>query len=75
MSDDKRWTYERIYVRTYIRTGQTLYPLYNFVGRGDKKQIKHGAGKEETLLLGLFLSPVNVTARAPQAGQYTPVAQ
>ena len=25
----------RIYVLTYIRTGQTLYPLHNFVVRGD----------------------------------------
>ena len=27
---------ERTYIRTYIRTGQTLYPLHNFVVRGDK---------------------------------------
>ena len=26
---------ERTYVLTYIRTGQTLYPLHNFVVRGD----------------------------------------
>ena len=25
------------YVLTYIRTGQTLYPLHNFVVRGDKQ--------------------------------------
>ena len=30
-------TNERTYVLTYIRTGQTLYPLHNFVVRGDKK--------------------------------------
>ena len=29
-------TNERTYVLTYIRTGQTLYPLHNFVVRGDK---------------------------------------
>ena len=27
----------RTYVLTYIRTGQTLYPLHNFVVRGDNK--------------------------------------
>ena len=30
-------TNERTYVLTYIRTGQTLYPLHNFVVRGDNK--------------------------------------
>ena len=30
-------TYVRRYVLTYIRTGQTLYPLHNFVVRGDNK--------------------------------------
>ena len=30
-------TNERTYVLTYIRTGQTLYPLLNFVVRGDNK--------------------------------------
>ena len=29
----------RTYVLTYIRTGQTLYPLHNFVVRGDNKSI------------------------------------
>ena len=28
-------TNESTYVLTYIRTGQTLYPLHNFVVRGD----------------------------------------
>ena len=28
-------TNEHTYVLTYIRTGQTLYPLHNFVVRGD----------------------------------------
>ena len=28
-------TNERTYVLTYIRTGQSLYPLHNFVVRGD----------------------------------------
>ena len=28
---------EHTNVLTYIRTGQTLYPLHNFVVRGDKK--------------------------------------
>ena len=27
----------RTYVLTYIRTGQILYPLHNFVVRGDNK--------------------------------------
>ena len=27
----------RTYVLTYIRTGQTLYPLHNFVVRGDNQ--------------------------------------
>ena len=30
-------TNERTYVLTYIRTGQILYPLHNFVVRGDNK--------------------------------------
>ena len=30
-------TNEHTYVLTYIRTRQTLYPLHNFVVRGDKK--------------------------------------
>ena len=28
---------ERVNIRTNIRTGQTLYPLHNFVVRGDNK--------------------------------------
>ena len=32
-------TNERTYVLTYIRTGQTLYPLHNSVVRGDKKTL------------------------------------
>ena len=31
---------ERTYVLTYIRTGQTLYPLHNFVVRGDNSSAK-----------------------------------
>ena len=32
-------TYVRTYVRTpYIRTGQTLYPLHNYVVRGDNER-------------------------------------
>ena len=31
-------TNERTYVLTYIRTGQTLYPLHNFVVRGDNNR-------------------------------------
>ena len=31
-------TNERTYVLAYIRTGQTLYPLHNFVVRGDNDQ-------------------------------------
>ena len=31
-------TYARTYVLTYIHTGQTQYPLHNFVVRGDKNQ-------------------------------------
>ena len=30
---------ERTYVLTYIRTGQTLYPLHNFVVRGDNNAV------------------------------------
>ena len=30
----------RTYVLTYIGTGQTLYPLHNYVVRGDKKETK-----------------------------------
>ena len=30
-------TNEHTYVLTYIRTGQTLYPLHNFVVRGDNQ--------------------------------------
>ena len=33
---ERSHTNERTYVLTYIRTGQTLYPLHNFVVRGDK---------------------------------------
>ena len=33
-------TYVRTYSLTYIRTGQTLYPLHNFVVRGDNN-LKH----------------------------------
>ena len=32
-------TYVRLYVLTYIRTGQTLYPLHNFVVRGDNEDL------------------------------------
>ena len=32
-------TNKRTYVLTYIRTGQTLYPLHNFVVRGDNKNV------------------------------------
>ena len=32
-------TNERTYVLTYIRTGQTLYPLHNFVVRGDNEHM------------------------------------
>ena len=32
-------TNERTYVLTYIRTGQTLYPLHNFVVRGDNYRL------------------------------------
>ena len=31
-------TNERTYVLTYIHTGQTLYPLHNFVVQGDNKR-------------------------------------
>ena len=29
----------RTYVLTYIRMGQTLYPLHNFVVRGDNRPV------------------------------------
>ena len=38
-------TNERTYVLTYIRTGQTLYPLHNFVVRGDNKDNLKNKGK------------------------------
>ena len=38
-------TNERTYVLTYIRTGQTLYPLYNFVVRGDKNVLDMSLNK------------------------------
>ena len=61
---------ERTYVLTYIRTGHTLYPLHNFVVRGDKiyKYLKLAerleipvyaltwANLHRTLLRHLFLS-------------------
>ena len=34
---------ERVNIRTHIRTGQTLYPLHNFVVRGDKKIVSSAA--------------------------------
>ena len=34
-------TYVRTYVLTYIRTGHTLYPLHNFVVRGDNNSSAH----------------------------------
>ena len=37
-------TNERTYVLTYIRTGQTLYPLHNFVVRGDNNYAKKAGG-------------------------------
>ena len=36
-------TNERTYVLTYIRTGQTLYPLHNFVVRGDNYCLIHNS--------------------------------
>ena len=41
----------RMYVLTYISTGQTLYPLHNFVVRGDN-YISHGE------LAAIFFSAV-----------------
>ena len=38
-------TNERTYVLTYIRTGQTLYPLHNFVVQGDNKNKKVGKNR------------------------------
>ena len=38
-------TYVRMYVLTYIRTGQTLYPLHNFVVRGDNKFLIGGCSR------------------------------
>ena len=37
-------TNERRYSHTYIHTGQTLYPLHNFVVRGDKKKFWRDGG-------------------------------
>ena len=41
-------TNERTNVRTYIRTGQTLYPLHNFVVRGDNKACYMSNGSDYT---------------------------
>ena len=40
----------RTYVLTYIRTRQTLYPLHNFVVRGDNKSITWSDMKQTILL-------------------------
>ena len=50
-------TNERTYVLTYIRTGQTLYPLHNFVVRGDKNNVL-------TLYIKVFLQVTATTVEA-----------
>ena len=40
---------------TYVRTGQTLYPLHNFVVRGDKYQDPSLSGSKDILFTRLFL--------------------
>ena len=48
-------TNERTYVLTYIRTGQTLYPLHNFVVRGDKNNYSNPEKNDSTIKL-LFVT-------------------
>ena len=45
-------TNERTYVLTYIRTGQTLYPLHNFVVRRDNNQTSVSDADREIPSLG-----------------------
>ena len=49
-------TYVRTYVLTLIRTGQTLYPLHNFVVRGDNN-ISLGSKVKlmRSLVISIFL--------------------
>ena len=59
----------RTCVLTYIRTGQTLYPLHNFVVRGDNNKITDDKPSEQlfckqmTTLL-LFLNLIKWTHRS-----------
>ena len=48
-------TNERTYIPIYIRTGQTLYPLHNFVVRGNnkKKKRKENEKKEKVVSVAL----------------------
>ena len=50
-------TNERTYVLTYIRTGQTLYPLDNFVVGGDNKTRKNCIFQDLKLIdmCGIFI--------------------
>ena len=48
-------TNERTYVRSYVRTGQTLYPLHNFLVREDNtlqyiNKLKKKKKKKQTIL-------------------------
>ena len=48
-------TNERTYVLTYIRTGQTLYPLHNFVVRGDNKAAMNSDASLKCCFIFTFL--------------------
>ena len=41
----------RTYVLTHIRTGQTLYPLHNFVVRGDKNYLTACKPKHNSIMV------------------------
>ena len=53
-------TNERTYVLTYIRTGQTLYPLHNFVVRGDNdaKTWKFTHNSALIIIITAFIIPI-----------------
>ena len=42
---------EHTYISTYICTGQTLYPLHNFVVQGDNKQFTKQEKKHDTMYI------------------------
>ena len=51
-------TYVLMYVLTYIRTGQTLYPLHNFVVRGDNEK----KGRKEFPTLNVLKTTLDIAS-------------